>query len=60
MAFERGLGVVDLRTVCADPADYANPIEPSSVGGAKIARAIAAAVGARRLEPVPSLVIARP
>jgi lysophospholipase L1-like esterase len=34
------------RLICDDPADYANPIEPSSVGGAKIARAIASAVGA--------------
>ena len=33
--------VVDLRAVCSQPADYANPIEPSSVGGEKIARALA-------------------
>jgi len=37
---EFGLSVIDLRFVCSSPADYANPIEPSSVGGAKIARAI--------------------
>jgi hypothetical protein len=35
------LDVIDLRAVCDLPQDYANPIEPSSVGGAKIARAIA-------------------
>jgi hypothetical protein len=29
-----------LRFVCSSAADYANPIEPSSAGGAKIARAI--------------------
>lgn len=39
-----GLGVIDLRHICTDPEDYANPIEPSSAGGAKIARAIAALV----------------
>jgi hypothetical protein len=32
--------MIDLRFVCSSPADYANPIEPSSIGGAKIARAI--------------------
>jgi hypothetical protein len=41
VAFERALTVIDLRLVCNEPADYANPIEPSSHGGAKIARAIA-------------------
>lgn len=39
-----GLDVIDLRAVCDLPQDYANPIEPSSVGGAKIARAIARVV----------------
>jgi len=37
---ELGLTIIDLRAVCCSPADYANPIEPSSTGGAKIARAI--------------------
>ena len=46
-AFARHLGVIDLRAVCSDPADYANPIEPSGRGGLKIARAIASAVGLR-------------
>jgi len=36
--------VVELRLVCSEPADYANPIEPSVRGGAKIARAVARAV----------------
>jgi hypothetical protein len=40
VAIERGLAVIDLRFICSSPADYANPIEPSSAGGAKIARAI--------------------
>jgi hypothetical protein len=46
VAFERRLGVIDLRLVCSDPADYANPIEPSDRGGRKIARAVAVSVGA--------------
>jgi hypothetical protein len=36
-----GIPLIDLRTVCAVPEDYANPIEPSAVGGLKIAHAIA-------------------
>lgn len=42
-AAERGLPVLDLRLICADPADYADssPIEPSAQGGRKIAAAIA-------------------
>jgi GDSL-like Lipase/Acylhydrolase family len=40
VGFEFGLAVIDLRFVCASPEDYANPIEPSSTGGAKIARCI--------------------
>ena len=40
-AVENDLPVIDLRSICAAAEDYANPIEPSSVGGEKIARAIA-------------------
>jgi hypothetical protein len=43
-AFARGLPLVDLRLVCSEDADYANPIEPSARGGAKIAGAIAGLV----------------
>jgi hypothetical protein len=43
-AVDYKLKVIDLRSVCAKPEDYANPIEPSSVGAAKIARAITAVV----------------
>ena len=39
------LRIVELRSICSEPADYANPIEPSGPGGLKIARALAAAVG---------------
>jgi hypothetical protein len=44
-AYERGVGVIDLRVVCTEPSDYANPIEPSGTGGLKIARAILRDVG---------------
>ncbi|MCU1438863.1 MAG: lipase [Naasia sp.] len=40
-AFRRGIPLVDLRLICDDDRDYANPIEPSAHGGAKIAAAIA-------------------
>jgi hypothetical protein len=44
VAIEKSLQVIDLRSICTLPADYANPIEPSSIGGEKIARAIVALV----------------
>jgi hypothetical protein len=44
VAIDKGLPVIDLRSVCTDPADYANPIEPSSIGGEKIAQVIVALV----------------
>ncbi|MBL6454622.1 SGNH/GDSL hydrolase family protein [Belnapia sp. T6] len=40
-AFQRGLPLIDLRLVCNEDADFANAIEPSVQGGAKIAAAIA-------------------
>ena len=46
VAFEHGLRVIDLRLVCNEAADYANPIEPSGRGGRKIAQAIARCLGA--------------
>ena len=39
-AFQNGLPLIDLRFVCSDDRDYANPIEPSEAGGAKIADVI--------------------
>jgi hypothetical protein len=45
-AFEHHASVIDLRLVCSERADYANPIEPSGPGGMKIARAIARVIGA--------------
>ncbi|MCB4825353.1 SGNH/GDSL hydrolase family protein [Roseicella aerolata] len=40
-AFRRRLPLVDLRLVCSDDEHYANPIEPSARGGARIAAGIA-------------------
>jgi hypothetical protein len=51
----RGLPVIELRSVCSEDADFANPIEPSVQGGGKIADAIAGLLithdfGAKRAE----------
>jgi hypothetical protein len=43
-AFARGLPVIDLRPIFNDDADYANDIEPSVQGGAKLAKVIATLV----------------
>ena len=43
-AFRRGVPVIDLRLLIDEDSDYANDIEPSVAGGAKIARAIATLV----------------
>jgi hypothetical protein len=40
-AFARRFGLIDLRLICDEDEDYANPIEPSVQGGDKIASAIA-------------------
>jgi hypothetical protein len=47
-AFSRGTALIDLRLICSEDADYANPIEPSVQGGLKIARAIASLARAGR------------
>jgi lysophospholipase L1-like esterase len=39
-AFVHRLPLLDLRLICTEEGDYANPIEPSAQGGEKIARAI--------------------
>ena len=39
-AFAHGLPLIDLRLICTEEGDYANPIEPSARGGEKIARTI--------------------
>jgi GDSL-like Lipase/Acylhydrolase family len=43
-AFMRGVPVIDLRLIIDDDRDYANDIEPSAAGGAKIAKVIATLV----------------
>ena len=43
-AREQGWPVIELRDLFTEPADYANPIEPSVRGGTKLAAAIARAV----------------
>jgi hypothetical protein len=59
VAIEHALPVIDLRAVCVDAEDYANPIEPSSVGGAKIARVIVGLVtGATSAGPATRIVVA--
>ncbi|MFH5923110.1 SGNH/GDSL hydrolase family protein [Roseomonas xinghualingensis] len=40
-AFARGWPLIDLRLLCNEDADFANPIEPSVQGGGKIATEIA-------------------
>ena len=39
-AFARNIDCIDLRILCDEDRDFANPIEPSVHGGAKIAKAI--------------------
>jgi lysophospholipase L1-like esterase len=56
VAFESRLQAIDLRLVCTEPADYANPIEPSSQGGEKIARAIIRSLGLASQNADPSRV----
>jgi hypothetical protein len=50
-AVRRGLPVLDLRVLITNPEDYANPIEPSSVGGLKIAKRISSLVTAHDFTP---------
>ena len=58
VAIESRLSVIDLRSVCAIPEDYANPIEPSSVGGEKIARAMVTLVTGPNLNGEATRVVA--
>jgi GDSL-like Lipase/Acylhydrolase family len=55
VALEQHFGIIDLRLVCTSPEDYANAIEPSSRGGARIAQAIRRAV-TQDSQPVPPVV----
>lgn len=57
-AFGEGLPLIDLRLICSEDSDYANPIEPSARGGEKMAAAIARLVSSED-ENSQSVVIAR-
>ena len=57
-AFARALPVIDLRLIINDGADYANDIEPSVAGGAKIARAIATLLAAADFKQPRSVIYA--
>ncbi|MFE4837276.1 GDSL-type esterase/lipase family protein [Arthrobacter sp. NPDC056691] len=50
-AFARGLSLLDLRIICNHDGDYANALEPSVQGGAKITGAIAALLDPGRQVP---------
>lgn len=58
-AFDEHLDVLELRGICTEADDFANPIEPSGKGGRKIALAIANALGVVTQGPPPSRVWAR-
>lgn len=49
--FEAHITVIDLRLICCEPSDYANPIEPSGEGGRKIADAILRALARGNDDP---------
>lgn len=44
-ARRRAFDILELRTLFDDRADYANPIEPSAIGGAKLAKCVSDWVG---------------
>jgi hypothetical protein len=44
-AWAASLPIIDLRTICDEPEDYANEIEPSARGSEKIAEAVIATCG---------------
>ena len=59
-AFEQGVPLLDLRLICDDPGDYANPIEPSARGGWKIAGVIARIVRAHDFGALGTVVYTQP
>jgi len=60
VAIEQSLPVIDLRSICTDARDYANPIEPSSIGGEKIARVIVALVTSSKDDVYETRILAAP
>lgn len=59
VVFSRGAALIDLRLICNEDTDYANPIEPSVAGGEKISHAIDRFVSGTSADPGRSSVIAR-
>ena len=57
-AFSEGLPLIDLRLICNEEEDYANPIEPSARGGEKMAAAIAGLVTSAGESEPRSIVVA--
>jgi hypothetical protein len=57
-AFARGIPLIDLRLIITENDDYANDVEPSVKGGAKIAKAIATLVTAGDFKQAWSVVFA--
>jgi lysophospholipase L1-like esterase len=57
-AFSHGLPLIDLRLICNEDEDYANPIEPSAKGGAKMAAAISRLIIGSNGDQSQSVVIA--
>jgi hypothetical protein len=57
-AFARGIPLIDLRLIITEDDDYANDVEPSVNGGAKIAKAIATLVAAGDFKQAQSVVFA--
>jgi GDSL-like Lipase/Acylhydrolase family len=58
-AVVRGLPLIDLRLVCSEDSDFANPIEPSVKGGWKIAAAIVSLLSQRTFALARSAVFIR-
>lgn len=56
-ARESRFPVIDLRAVCVDIADFANAIEPSAIGGAKIADAICGVVLGHEFGKGPAILV---
>jgi lysophospholipase L1-like esterase len=52
LAREKDLCVIDLQLICRLAEDYANPIEPSAIGGRKIAQAIWQAMSSESQGPL--------
>ena len=57
-ALEHRATVIELRVVCADPVDYANPIEPSAPAAGRLLRRLRARSGPSPASPPPRFLLA--